>query len=219
MGRAWPSSLPERGNKDPTQSLIVATTNSRGGGWSNHEQPRSGTRQQRPAEEWDGARTMRRKRSPVGKPQLFLSVEPSSRAGRALRAKPEGVGSGHGHCSKRHAQAFSAKTWGPLTGTAQSVTFKPFPQRRGVAPRPPPQTPRSSLLRKRVGSPHGHRQNRLIQPNPPKRAQCTERSPISSSSSPRSMRNSGRLSRWSVCCGKGISMWASSRAYLMDVAT
>ena len=120
---------------------------SRGGGWGNNdEQPRRWMGQQRPAEEVDEARTMRRKRSPVGKPHLFLSVEPSSLAGRALRAKPEGVGSGprapphsprssllrrgvgsaHGHRHIRHAQAFSAKGWGPLTGTAKYVTLKAF---------------------------------------------------------------------------------------------
>ena len=141
---------------------------------------------------------MRRKRRPVGKPHLFLSVEPSLLggccirrgvgpndadeettypvffvssklpstpsggfyntllAGRALRAKPEGVGSTHGHRHQRHAQAFSAKTWGPVAGTAIYATLKPSPQRRGVRLRAPPYTPRSSLLRKSVASTHGH---------------------------------------------------------------
>ena len=118
----------------------------------NHDQPRRRMGQQRAAEKVDGAGTMRRKRRPVGKPHLFLSVEPSSLAGRALRAKPEGVGSGHGHRHQRHAQAFSAKGWGPVTGTAINATLKPSPRRGGVWSRALPQTPRSSLLCKRVGS-------------------------------------------------------------------
>ena len=60
------------------------------------------------------------------KPPHLFSVEPSSLAGRALRAKPEGVGSGCGHCHQRHAQAFSANAWGPLAGTAINATLKAF---------------------------------------------------------------------------------------------
>ena len=91
--------------------------------------------QQRAAEELDGARTMRRMRDPVGKPHLFLSVEPSLLAGRALRAKPEGVGSGRGHRHQRHAQAFSANAWGLVAGTATFATLKPSPRTRGVRSR------------------------------------------------------------------------------------
>ena len=39
-----------------------------------------------------------------------------------IEAKPEEVGSGHGHRHQRHAQAFSAEAWGPLTGT----TINPY---------------------------------------------------------------------------------------------
>ena len=109
---------------------------------------------------------MRRKRNPVGKPHLFLSVEPSSLGGCCIR----GCMGPNGADEETTYPVFFVSSKLPSTPSGRFYNsllagraLRAKPEGVGSGPRALPSTPRSSLLRKHVGSAHGHRHQRHAQ--------------------------------------------------------